>query len=96
MQINIKQNNGWCLPIAPTQHMDVADMTPRTMKTAMIELLMISAMGRSCETSLLLRRRICVFLLHFSTCAQVFIYYTEDEVNYYPVDMNDFSSFVVL
>jgi hypothetical protein len=27
------QNNGWCLPIAPTQQVDVEDMSPTTKKS---------------------------------------------------------------
>ena len=37
------RNSGWCLPIAPTQLVDVEDMSPTTKKTAMIALLMMSA-----------------------------------------------------
>jgi hypothetical protein len=71
------QNNGWCLPIAPTQQVDVEDMSPTTKKSDDCALDDERHGGKSSEkTSLLVGRRIFIFFT-ISVSVQVFIYITQ-------------------
>lgn len=72
------RNSGWCLPIAPTQLVDVEDMSPTTKKTAMIALLMMSAaMGEKLWKKLSSCEEMIFIFFTVSVSVQVFIYFTQ-------------------